>query len=503
MRIGIIGAGIAGLATAKTLTGRGFGVTVFDRTPDLGGVWSATRRYPGLRTQNSKKTYRFSDFPMPHDYPSWPTAAQMQAYLAAYVDRFGFGDRIRLGTEVSSAVPRADGGWTLTLLEQAAAAPSMARFDHLVVANGVFSDPLIPDFSGADEFVDGGGRVCAPSEFADLDAARGRHVVVVGYGKSACDLAEAISEVAASTTVVTRRLLWKMPRTAGGGYEQLALTRIGEAMFPYIEQNITERFLHGPGRRIREHILTGIQRRVVRELRLVELGLVPHGRFEDIAESSLSLVTEGFFEKVGTGRIVVCRDTAIDKLIAEPEGTAAYLVTGQRLRADIVACATGFRQHVPFFGSTVRDMITDARGDFRLYRQILPTHVPNLTFAGYNSSAVSTLNAEASAAWIAGWLEGRIALPAPHTRDAMITQRLRWMRDRTGGHHAHGASIAPFSIRTVDETLADLGITVSPRVRARQWRVPVDPGDYAALFHNDLYPTRPPSVSRPGLWRPA
>src|SRR6266481_5720258 len=98
MRIAIVGAGIAGLAAAKVLTRRGFDVTVFDRTPDVGGVWSATRHYPGLRTQNSKMTYRFSDFPMPESFPMWPQSAQMQDYLAAYVTFFGIGDRIQLNT---------------------------------------------------------------------------------------------------------------------------------------------------------------------------------------------------------------------------------------------------------------------------------------------------------------------------------------------------------------------------------------------------------------------
>ena len=45
MRIGIIGAGVAGLATAKVLLQAGHDVVVFDSAPDVGGVWSRTRRY--------------------------------------------------------------------------------------------------------------------------------------------------------------------------------------------------------------------------------------------------------------------------------------------------------------------------------------------------------------------------------------------------------------------------------------------------------------------------
>lgn len=63
--VAVIGAGVAGLSAAKILGGYGFEVTVYDKTPDVGGVWSRTRRYPGLTTQNSSDTYALSDFPMP------------------------------------------------------------------------------------------------------------------------------------------------------------------------------------------------------------------------------------------------------------------------------------------------------------------------------------------------------------------------------------------------------------------------------------------------------
>jgi cation diffusion facilitator CzcD-associated flavoprotein CzcO len=84
MRVAIIGAGVAGLATAKVLTQAGHDVEVFEKAPDVGGVWSQTRRYPGLTTQSPKAQYSLSDFPMPSDYPEWPTGEQVQAYLAAW-----------------------------------------------------------------------------------------------------------------------------------------------------------------------------------------------------------------------------------------------------------------------------------------------------------------------------------------------------------------------------------------------------------------------------------
>jgi len=52
MKIAIIGAGFAGLTTARHLRDFGHDVTVFEKVHDVGGVWSTTRLYPGVSTQN-------------------------------------------------------------------------------------------------------------------------------------------------------------------------------------------------------------------------------------------------------------------------------------------------------------------------------------------------------------------------------------------------------------------------------------------------------------------
>ena len=81
------------------------------------------------------------------------------------------------------------------------------------------------------------------SEFHDLEDARGKHIVVAGYGKSACDLAAAIADVSASTTVVARQLIWKMPKRPGGiNIKYVLLTRMGEGLFRYIRPTGFERF---------------------------------------------------------------------------------------------------------------------------------------------------------------------------------------------------------------------------------------------------------------------
>lgn len=474
MQIAVIGAGFAGLSAAKVLTEFGHEVTVYDTAPDVGGVWSATRRYPGLTTQNDKGTYAFSDHPMPADYPEWPSGEQVQAYLESYVERFDLAPMLRLSTRVRTAAPAEGGGWTLDTTR------GPARADHLVCANGIFSTPFVPAYDGAEEFRASGGEILAAGELHDVETVAGRRVVVVGYGKSACDVAVEISRVAASTTVVARELLWKMPRRLQGvlNYKYLLLGRLGEALFRYRTVSGVERVLHARESAIASAMLASVGAVTVSQLGLRELGLVPRGTFADIARSTVSLVSEGFFEAVREGSIAVARDAEVTRLEVVDGVRSAVLSDGSRVLADVVVAATGFRQEVPFLGDEVTERLTNDRGDFVLYRQILPTDVPDLTFAGYNSSFFSPLSAELSAVWIGSHLAGGHAVPPGEERRRLVGDRLAWMRERTQGRHARGTNVIPFSLHNIDEMLGDLGVEISAARTVRQWLLPVSPSDY-------------------------
>jgi cation diffusion facilitator CzcD-associated flavoprotein CzcO len=499
MKIAIIGAGVAGLASAKVLQQAGHDVTVFDRTPDVGGVWSATRRYPGLTTQSPKAQYSLSDFPMPDDYPEWPTGEQVQAYLAAYADRFGV--RPRLGTEVTAA-RAVDGGWLLT------ADGTDTLFDRLIVANGVFCEPAVPAYPGLDEFTAAGGRLCAGTDFHDAEEARGQHVLVVGYGKSACDVTVPISDVAASTDVIARQMLWKVPRKIAGtvNFKMLLLTRMGEALFRYIRLRGFEKFLHGPGNGGRRRLLNSLGTVSVRQFGLRDVGLVPPGAMEDIVRGAIGLATEGFFEGVAAGRITVHRDRTIARLLVQDGHPHAELSDGTVLPADLVVCATGFTQGVPFLDEDVQRHLFDERRNFLLYRQMRPLDVPGLYFNGYNSSFFSPLNAEMAAVWIAADIAGAVPLPEPAAVRRAVVDQLAFMDTATDTHHCRGTKIIPFSMHNVDEVLDDLGLNIPARVRASHWLNPIDPAAYrhvlpALLDRLSAGPPHPDADRRQALGR--
>lgn len=185
----VLGAGISGLVAAKTLAQDGFDVQVLERDSDLGGTWAPSRTYPGLRTNNSKLTYEFSDFPYPEGVDVFPRAEQVRSYLESYADHFGVRSTISFQREVCD-ISRASGDANrLTVTHRSTEGVedgTSSDFDFVAVCSGAFHVPHVPTIPGADVF---GGRIVHSSEVTPSTYEPGDKVVVVGAGKSAFDCA--------------------------------------------------------------------------------------------------------------------------------------------------------------------------------------------------------------------------------------------------------------------------------------------------------------------------
>ncbi|CAO1615374.1 unnamed protein product [Parajaminaea phylloscopi] len=521
MRVCIVGAGFSGIAAAKILKEFGHEITVFETCPDVGGVWSSQRRYPGLGTQNVASTYHFSDMPMPKHYPEWPSAEQVQAYLEAYVAKHTLRDVIHCSTEVKSIERPVDSdrGWTVRVqavptaksapVASAAADSSVQvhRFDHVVVANGVFSQGAVPNIDQTPGFAAAGGQLIHTSDYTKLpETPENKHVVVVGYGRSACDIASHVAEIAHSTTLVARRLTWKLPRHLGHAlnYKFMFLTRLGESLFEYIRPGFFERFMYSRiGTPIRKALFQSVGWVVSRQLLLDEVKAVPSGPFSDIATSRIALSTEGMYKKLREGkRLFLKRDMQIDQLYADAATNLpmARLSNGEEIRADVVLCGTGFHQKCPFLPRDIVDKLTDERGNWvGLYRLVLPIGVPDLTFNGYNSSLFCPTSSEMAALWIAGYLRDQqgekrksygqggdeqalLPLPSEEEQRKESARFFAWLDERSKGRHAHGTNIVPFSLHQVDDLLGDLGVSLSKADLLLQWLLPMSPTAYGTCI---------------------
>lgn len=485
--------------------------------------------------------------PMPDSYPAWPTGQQVQAYLESFCVKFNLLSRVHLSEEVIQAVQDESNTWTVTTRQTSSTGASLSNgkestyhFDVLLVCNGTFSDCFIPPYKGIEEFRKAGGKVCHTSEFLDLEEANGKDIIIVGYGKSACDCAVALSRVARTTvsvlaislddpgwtlilerstqTVVARKLIWKLPKFIGGlCYKFLFLGRVGENLFEYIRPGPGEpddkakrsvfrrltspssvssvmRLLHGPLVAVRNAMVGTVEWMVSRQLQLDTSTAKPPGRFEDIARASISLVTEEFFERMRSGEIVLKRDTEIDELLVEASPSpsekpvlSARLTDGSIIPAQIVACGTGFYQRAQFLDQNLVDKhCTDEKGNFRMYRFIKPIETENLFFIGYNSSLFCPTSFEVATLWCIAVMENSILLPDVETQKKAAQEELDWMKERTRGKHSRGTNVVPFSLHNIDDMLSDLHIGIGFFETARQWLLPVKPAAYSVLAEKML-----------------
>ena len=140
---GIVGAGVAGLATARKLIAQGIACTVFERNDVLGGVWSAG--YSNFGAQVQHELYEFPDWPLPDGTRDFTPGPIIQKYLCDFADHFGVAPHIRFNTAVDEISER-DGpgsGWLIT--SHTGDQTHRDDFDIVVICIGLYSQrPNMP-----------------------------------------------------------------------------------------------------------------------------------------------------------------------------------------------------------------------------------------------------------------------------------------------------------------------------------------------------------------------
>ncbi len=103
----VIGAGPVGLAMADALKQDGIAYDHVDANSGIGGNWHVGV-FDTTHIVSSKSTTAYSDYPMPPDYPDFPSARQMLAYLKRYALDRGLTGTIELEKSVipADAQPR-------------------------------------------------------------------------------------------------------------------------------------------------------------------------------------------------------------------------------------------------------------------------------------------------------------------------------------------------------------------------------------------------------------
>ena len=327
----IVGAGVSGIALGAQLTRLGVPYTVFEKHPEVGGVWYENR-YPGCGVDTPNHVYSYS-FGAPEPWSRYFShQPEIHGYLSDRAAAFGVTPNIRFETEVVSATwDEHRLRWRVETRDRSGSV-SVTEAAVLVSAIGQMNRPQIPDIPGRDDFA--GVSFHSARWPAGLDV-EGRRVAVVGTGASAMQIVPAIAGRAEHVDVYQRSPQWIRPipeyrREVGAGAQWLLqnvpfyarwfrfslLWRFGDGLLPFLQKDPDwphpERSLNRVNDRHRAELTDFVVESLAGHPELVERcvpSYPPYGKrmlmdsgwFEAITRPDVSLVTDPIARVSATG----------------------------------------------------------------------------------------------------------------------------------------------------------------------------------------------------------
>jgi cation diffusion facilitator CzcD-associated flavoprotein CzcO len=347
--VAVVGGGFGGVGAVVMLHRAGYeDVTVFERGERVGGVWHHNT-YPGAACDVPSHLYEFSFEPNPRWSRRYAPQAEIQAYLEDVARRHGVLDRIRTGTEVTSA--SWDEERSRWVLETSA---GTHEADVLVTACGQLSVPSVPPIPGLDSFEGPKFHTAQWDHAVDL---AGKRVAMVGTGCSAIQVTPAIQPIVEKVDVYQRSPGWTIPKMdfeyserAKRLFERFpVLQRLDRAaVFAFMEAGAagmtSRRWLLGPFRAAgRRQIAKGIADPQLRAK------VTP----SDEIGCKRIMLTDEWYPTLTRPNVELVTDR-----IAEVTANAIRTEDGTERPTDVLVLATGFKTH----GFVAPMAITGAEG---------------------------------------------------------------------------------------------------------------------------------------------
>lgn len=349
-KVCVIGAGPSGITAAKNLKDEGMDVVVFDLGAEVGGNWVFTEEighssvFETTHIISSKTLSEYEDFPMPSDYPDYPSHKHLAKYFQDYARHFDIYPLIQFRTLVKHCERNQDGTWTVTVEKNGET--SSHQFDALVVCNGHHWLPRMPQYPGQFD-----GEFIHSHEVKKFSRFAGKRVLVIGGGNSACDVAVESSRVAASVDMSWRRGYWIAPKFMMGKPADVFSTKI-HWLPRKLWQKLSAFSLY------------------IRNGKNTDYGLPePDGPLG----SHHPTINEDLFFTIRHGKIKPRGD------IASLHGKEVVFKDGSKGEYDIIVACTGYIIAHPFFD---KQLIDYSEGEVPLWLRMMHPDISNLYFIG-------------------------------------------------------------------------------------------------------------------------
>ncbi|XP_049935507.1 probable flavin-containing monooxygenase 1 isoform X1 [Nymphaea colorata] len=467
--IGIIGAGVSGLIACKYVLQKGFHPVVFEASDAIGGVWTQT--IASTRLQTPKFVYEFSDFPWPpHVNDAFPDHDQVLHYLQSYAQHFDLLKHVRFNCRVEGVEYVAasgdgqvvscdrwggtgdafgsEGCWHITFHDALLKSNHVMEVDFIILCIGRFSDfPNLPEFppnKGPEIFRGQVMHSMDYSRLSDSDAAvlvSGKRVVVVGFQKSAVDIAAECAKangLKSPCTLLFRHPQWTIPSFNAWGVNLafLYLSRLSEFLVHKPNEGALLSLLAtclSPLRWMRSKF---VESYIKWKLPLKKYNIVPNHSFdEQISSCRIALLPDRFYSCVEEGSIMLkraanwsfCEKGVVCEQDASP------------VEADLVILATGYRGDKklmnifksPLFQKIVSGSESNTLG---LYRECIHPRIPQAAIIGYSESLSNLYTSEMRIRWVVEFMDGGFKLPSTRQMEEDAKKWEKYMKQYSGSH---------------------------------------------------------------------
>ena len=339
-RVCVVGAGPAGLATARALSTKNIGYDHFDAGDTVGGIWdierAGTPMYDSAHFISSKTMSGFAGFPMPESYPDYPRHDQVQRYIIEFAKRSGLMDKIRFRTGISDLEKQPDGTWSVKL-----DTGETKHYLGVVCATGTQWHPKMPELKGDFE-----GEIVHSQTYRSPEMFKGKNVLVLGAGNSGCDIACDAAANAKTAFISMRRGYYFIPKHVFGKPADV-FDHEGPNLPLWLSRPITTFLLNW----------------LLGDLTRLGLQKPDHKLLE-----SHPILNSQLIHHLQHGDIKAMVD--IDHL----KGNEVIFKDGRREKVDLILCATGYYQNQEF----ARDYFDYRGGRPKMYLQIFNRDHRNL-----------------------------------------------------------------------------------------------------------------------------
>lgn len=153
--------------------------------------------YQGLNTNLPKELMHYPDFPFPEQENSYLSAEEVLKYYQSYADSFNLRNYIKFEHHVVRVRPLLNDTWEVIVRDLKRNIFETVNYDAILVCNGHYNTPFIPDYEGRDVFE---GKQIHSHDYRCAGPYKNESVLIIGNGPSGRDAVLDIQHVAENVT---------------------------------------------------------------------------------------------------------------------------------------------------------------------------------------------------------------------------------------------------------------------------------------------------------------